>query len=165
MKHKTRTFFPRRPAAVLVIVALCFTLSATALASTGMHGFFQDITNAWGAVIGTSYENASDEIALDIAVDGNTLTALVRFTHPETPPFEAETLGIAAYQIVDSEGTVIQKGSSGSSPLIHGQAEIVIPLHDMQHGSCKLVVTSFVAEKKADQPMSVTGTWGSSFTR
>ena len=44
MKTNKNNTFIRKPAAVFVAVALCLSLSATALAATGvLQGFFQDI--------------------------------------------------------------------------------------------------------------------------
>ena len=167
MKHKKRTLLLRKPAAAATIALLCLILSATSLAFTGTRaGFFRDIQNIYGAIIGTSYEQAAEEIAMTASVCETTLTVSVHFTNPEKPPFEAETLRITEYQILDAEGTVVQTGFSPTpSTLTHGRTEIVIPLEEMRPGNDTLFVSAFGAEKKADQPMRVTGTWESSFTR
>lgn len=98
MKTNKNNTFIRKPAAVFVAVALCLSLSVTALAATGvLQGFFQDITDYRGAVVGTSYEQATDEISMDVTVNGNELTALATFINPQMAPYsEAEKLGIAA---------------------------------------------------------------------
>lgn len=167
MKTNKNNTFIKKPAAVFVAVALCLSLSVTALAATGvLQGFFQDITDYRGAVVGTSYEQATDEIGMDVTVNGNELTALATFANPQMAPYsEAEKLGIAAYQIVDANGKVAAEGAAESTEIVNGQAAINIKLDDIESGSYKLIVTAFVTEKKADQPLNISGAWECAFTK
>lgn len=167
MKTNKNNTFIRKPAAVFVAVALCLSLSVTALAATGvLQGFFQDITDYRGAVVGTSYEQATDEIGMDVTVNGNELTALATFANPQMAPYsEAEKLGIAAYQIADANGKVVAEGAAESTEIVNGQAAINIKLDDIESGSYKLIVTAFVTEKKADQPLNISGAWECAFTK
>ena len=167
MKTNNNNTFIRKPAAVFVAVALCLSLSVTALAATGvLKGFFQDITNWSGAVVDTSYEQATDEISMDVTVNGNELTALATFINPQMAPYsEAEKLSIAAYQIVDANGKVVAAGAAESTKIVNGQAAINIKLNDIGSGSYKLIVTAFVSEKKADQPLNINGNWEYAFTK
>lgn len=140
----------------------------TALATTGvLQGFFRDITDFSGAIVGTSYEQATDEIDMDVTTNGNELTVLATFVDPDKFPYrEAELLGVAKYQILDADGKVIMEGATDkSSPLLNGQAAIVIELNDIEAGSYKLVVNAFVSEKKADQPLNINGIWECEFTK
>ena len=87
MKINQNHTFTRKPAAVFVAVVLCLCLSVTVLAATGISkGYFRDITNWQGAVVGTSYEQASDEISMDATVNGNELTVLATFLIPQEFP-------------------------------------------------------------------------------
>ena len=168
MNHRKNNSFFRKPAAVFAVLAVCLSLSVTALAATGvLQGFFRDITNHSGAIVGTSYEQATDEIAVDVTVNGNELTVLTTFVNPDKLPYrEAELLGIADYQIVDAEGKVVQEGNTDkSTPVANGQVPIIIELHDLKAGAYKLIVNSFVSEKKADQPLNISGTWECEFTK
>lgn len=159
-------FFARKSAAVLAALAICLSLTVTAFAAGVLQGFFRDITNIWGSVVGTSYQQATDEISLDVSVNGAELTALITFAAPQMAPYsEAEKLGIAAYQIVDAAGTVRKAGSAESTEIVNGQAAVSIQLDDIGSGSFKLVITAFVAEKKADQPLQINGTWECSFRK
>lgn len=159
VKKKLSVSFVLSMAAVL--------LSVTALAATGiLKGFFQDVTSKQGTVIGTSYEQATDEISMSVTVNGDELIALVTFASPQmTPYIEAEKLGIAMYQIVDINGTIVKEGAAESAEIIAGQATVNIQLEYIDSGSYKLVVTSFAAEKKADQPLKLNGNWECSFTK
>ena len=90
----------KRPAAVFAAMAICLSLSVTALAATcALKGFFQDVKRLDGAVIGTTYEQATDEIALKVNVDGDTLIAVASFT--DKAPFTAEELGIGEITLTD----------------------------------------------------------------
>ena len=155
----------KRPAAVFAAMAICLSLSVTALAATGaLKGFFRDIKRLDGAVIGTTYEQATDEITLKVNVDGDTLIAVASFT--DKAPFTAEEMGIGDYQIVDGSGNVVKDGSyTEYAKIIDGQAEIKIGLSDIDDGSYKLVINSFIANKKADQPLIVSGNWNCNFTK
>ena len=167
MKTNKNNTFTRKPAAVFVAVALCLSLSVTALAATGvLQGFFQDITDYRGAVVGTSYEHAADEIAMNVTVNGDELTVLATFADPQMVPYVyAERLGIAAYSIVDTNGKVVKEGAAESIAVVNGQAAVSIQLDGIDSGSYKLIVTAFVSEKKADQPLNINGNWGCAFTK
>ena len=167
MKTNKNRFFARKPAAVFAALAICLSLSVTALASTGvLQGYFRDITNWQGAIVGLSYEQATDEIGMEVTVNGNELTALVTFFNPQDLPCrETEKLGIAAYRIVDANGDVVKEGTAESTEVVNGQAAVSIKLDDIDSGSYKLIVTAFVSEKKADQPLNINGNWECAFNK
>ena len=168
MNNRKNTSFFRKPAAVFVALAVCLSLSVTALAATGvLQGFFRDITNHSGAIVGTSYEQATDEIDMDVTVDGDELTVLATFVDPNKFPYrESQLLGIADYRIMDAEGNVVQEGATDKfTPVVNGQASIVLELNELATGSYKLIVTAFVSEKKADQPLNISGTWECEFSK
>lgn len=168
MNNRKNTSFFRKPAAVFAALAVCLSLSVTALAATGvLQGFFRDITNHSGAIVGTSYEQATDEIDMDVTVDGDELTVLATFVDPNKFPYrESQLLGIADYRIMDAEGNVVQEGATDKfTPVANGQASIVLELNELATGSYKLIVTAFVSEKKADQPLNISGTWECEFSK
>ena len=167
MKIRKNNSFFRKPAAVFAALAVCLSLSVTALAATGvLQGFFRDITNYSGAIVGTSYEQATDEINMDVTVNGNELTVLATFSNPQIAPYVyAEQLGIAQYRIVDGNGKEVKEGSTDSAEVVNGQAAVNIELDDISSGNYKLIVTAFVSEKKADQPLNINGNWECEFTK
>ena len=168
MNNRKNTSFFRKPAAVFAALAVFLSLSVTALAATGvLQGFFRDITNHSGAIVGTSYEQATDEIDMDVTVDGDELTVLATFVDPNKFPYrESQLLGIADYRIMDAEGNVVQEGATDKfTPVANGQASIVLELNELATGSYKLIVTAFVSEKKADQPLNISGTWECEFSK
>ena len=166
MKTNKHNTFVRKPAAVFAAAALCLSLSVTALAAGVSKGFFRDITNWQGAVVGTSYEQATDEIDVNVTVNGSELTVLATFSVPQEFPYrDAEKLGIAAYRIVDAAGKTVQEGSAESAETVNGQTAVSIGLDGIDRGSYKLIVTAFVSEKKADQPLNINGNWECAFIK
>ena len=151
----------RKSLAAAAIIATCLILPITAMAASGnLQGFFADITDWRGAVVGTSYEQANEEIAVSATMHDGRLTVTAVFADPQTPPYrEAERLGIAAYQILDANGKTVGEGSAASTEIIDGQAVIDIDLGSIERGSYTLIITAFVSEKKADQPLEISGNW------
>ena len=164
--NKTNALF-KKPAAVFVAVVLCLSLSVAGLAAAGvLQGFFQDVTDSRGAVVGTTYESASDEISISATANGNELTILAAFADPQAAPYaDIERLGIAAYRIVDAGGNAVKEGSAEAVEVVDGLADIRIDLGSLDGGSYTLSVTAFVSEKTADQPLTINGSWECSFTK
>ena len=97
-------------------------------------------------------------------LNGGELTVLASFVYPQTAPYiYSERLGIASYQIVNENAEIVKQGSAEAVEIYNGQASIGIPLDDMGSGSYKLIVTAFVSEKKADQPLKINGSWEATF--
>lgn len=168
MNNRKDTSIFRKPAAVFAALAVCLSLSVTTLASTGvLKGYFRDITNFSGAIVGTSYEQATDEISMDVRVNGNELTVLATFLDASKFPYrEVELLGVAEYKIMNVDGKVVKEGASNQAyPVLNGQTAIVIDLNDIEAGSYKFVVNAFVAEKKAEQPLMISGSWNTAFSK
>lgn len=166
-KQKNNSFF-RKPAAVFAALTVCLTLSVTVLATNGeLKGYFRDIMNFTGAIVDTSYEQATDEIRMDVTVNSNELTVLATFVDANKFPYrDSELLGIAEYKIVNADGKVVKEGATNqSSPVLNGQSAMIIDLNDIESGSYKLVVSAFVSEKKADQPLNINGVWECDFSK
>ena len=157
----------RKHVVVFAALVIILSLSLTAVAASGvLRGHFRDITNWQGAIVGLSYEQATDEIGMEVTVNGNELTALVTFFNPQDLPYrETEKLGIAACRIVDANGNVVKQGAAESTEVVNGQAAVSIKLDDIDSGNYKLIVTAFVSEKKADQPLNINGNWECAFSK
>ena len=167
MNHRKNKSFVRKPAAVFAALAVCLSLSVTVLAASGtLKGFFRDITNWKGAVVGTSYEQATDEIDVNVTTNGDELTVLATFADPQIFPYrEIEKLGIASYRIVNTNGKTVSKGAVESAEVVNGCATVSIQLNDLDSGSYKLMISAFVGEKKAEQPLNISGNWECEFSK
>lgn len=166
MKKTNKLFM--KPMALATTFAFCLCLtSVSALAVTGkLQGFFKDIIRIDGAVVGTTYEQATDEIDLNVIATSNELVVMVDILNPNKAPFsEFDSFGIKSYEIVDTNGNVVVKGNETSSTVIlDGQATFTISLGNLGIGNYTLVVTEFVGNKKAEQPLVLSGTWTYEFT-
>ena len=153
------------PMAAALVLCVCVT-GVTAMASTGkLQGFFKDITRWDGAVVGTAYEQATEEIAVSIEEVSDELNILVIIEEPEKPPYlYSELFGIASYRIEDMSGNVIiSENSFGERTTFDSQMSFKIPLSGISNGKYKLVIEQFVSEKKADQPLGIRGNWECEF--
>ena len=132
--------------------------SAPAVDATAQTGSYQNITDNRGNVVGVAYVHATNEITVQMEEQ-----LLVTFLNPQQKPYdEAEQLGIASYQILDSQGTLVKEGSAPAAQVVSGQASIPLELGDLESGIYLVNITSFLAEKKADQPLTISGCWQAS---
>ena len=168
-KHMTkrRPKLFKKPTVAVTTLFLCICLAGvTALASTGkLHGFFKDIIGFNGAVIGTEYKQATDEIEINIADVSDTLTLEVNMLTPNVPPYMTfDFIGIETYQITDSSGNILLKDKpSEMVEIANGRTIITIPLDNLTNGEYTLIITEMVGSSKADQPLVMSGTWECTF--
>lgn len=164
-----KTLFYKKPIVAIAALVLCICVASTvALASTGkLQGYFKDIKNLGGAITGTAYDQATDEIEIDITKITDVLTVEVTFLNNEQPPYNcSEMLGINSYSIIDSNNiAVVKKKSSELSEVLDGKAQLTIPINELKSGNYTLLVNEFVSEKKADQPLIISGNWELKFTK
>ena len=165
-KAGRRAAFPlRRAVALAAALILCLALPAAGMAMSN-SGFFKDVYNWQGAVVGTEYLNAAEEIRVEASLEGSTLTVAAVFAAPQELPYrEHETLALGPYTLTGPGGEVLARGEgSDAAPITDGQAVLTIPLEAAPAGPCTLVVESFVGHKKADQPLPMAGPWEISVT-
>ena len=160
---KTRT--PRRFAIIAAVLALCICLSIGGMAATHT-GFFKDVTNHTGAVTGTVYEHADNEIAISATADSGTLTVSVTLLSPDIFPYrEIEVFAIGSYRIVDAQGKTIANGTETDfAEAVNDQILLTIPLDGVESGTYCLEIDAFVGSKKADQPLQIKGSWDCPFS-
>ena len=166
-KNTKHTF--KRPMVAVASLALCFCLTGvTALAATGkLQGFFRDITGWNGAVIGTAYEQATEEIELTVAHVSDNLTVAINMVNPDVAPYRfLETFGLESYRIVDRNGNVVVEGDRTElTEVVDGQVNVAIPLERVPAGEYKLIVAEMVGGSKADQPLVISGNWECDFAK
>lgn len=155
----------KKPLLVALAAALfiCFALGA---AAAGRYGFFSDIVRWDGAVIGTQYENAAEEIDAEVisAENGVITVSAVLLKADDIPYSEQESLGIGSYEIIDAEGNAAAKGEGTEfAEIIGNKAEISISAEGLAKGEYTLIINYFVGVKKADQPLNIYGEWECEF--
>ena len=162
MAKNSKKTLSRRPIAVAAAIVLCFCLmGVTALAATGtLQGFFKDIVRWDGAVVGMTYERATDEISISAELQSGAVLAEVTLLKPDAAPYMyEEQLDIGEYRIVDANGNILAEGSTEPADIVGGKAVITIPVDSTVDGSCRLLVSSLTGHKKADQPLIINGSW------
>ena len=156
---KKHTHFPK-PATLAAVVVLCLCLTLT-VGAASRFGQFRDVFGFNGAVVGTTYENATQEIQVDAAIKEDQIILTIAFVDPNAFPYrELEFLTLGNYEILDTEGKVIAQGS-GETPVTieNGQVTLSIPLNGTDCTGCELIITGFIGDKKAEQPLPITGNW------
>lgn len=169
MRKSTTKNLYKKPLAIAASLALCFCLTGvTTLAATGrLEGFFKDITRWDGAVIGTSYEQATDEVGLSVIHVSDELTVEIVMVNPNVAPYSTfEQFGVQNYKIVDMTDNVIVEGATTEMvEVIDGKAVVHISLDNISKGEYKLLISEWVGSSKADQPLVLSGTWECAFTK
>ncbi len=152
----------RRLAAVAVAAALCLGLAAAAY---GL-GRFRDVTRWDGAVVGTEYVPAAEELDVCVLPAEGGIEVIAVMTSPEAFPWRGlESLGLGAYRLLDGAGETLAAGE-GADPaaIADGEAQVFLPVETLPAGDYTLVIDSFVGSAKGDQPLPLLGPWTCPFT-
>ena len=154
----------KRPAVIAAVLAACVCLCAAG-AAVGNSGFFRDVTRWDGAVTGTAYEQATEEIAVSAQTEGDVLQVEAIFLAPDRAPYrEIDALRIGVWKITDDSGSVAAEGKNTvAADITDGRAEFAIPLEGLKSGAYALQIESFTGESKADQPLGISGAWECAF--
>ena len=175
-KPKTTT---KRTLAIAAVLALCLvTVCMTPLANS-IRGFFSDIIRFDGAITGTQYENATNDIKVDVldvtSENGNVIIPLeLSFENPTEAPFPyIQEVAVSEYKIVDSNNKDIIKtkvsaedGEKGT--INNGKVVVNLSLNDAKLKSGEeytIVIDKMYGLAKADAPLHITGTWRCNFIR
>lgn len=172
-KKMKKNWMKKGVAAAAVMVVCLFTMGNSAVADT-VKGFFKDITGWNGAVTGTEYVQAENEVTIEVKEvleDNGTVFLKVElvFLQKEEIPFrEMELVTIAKYEILDENGTVIirEEDSEEICMINNGTALITFEVakNELVEGNTYfLEIEEFEASKKADAPLYVKGGWECEF--
>lgn len=151
-------------------LALCICVTGiTAMAASGqLKGFFKDKIGWNGAVIGSTYEQATDEISVSVvsAEVENELKFLVTFINPEAVPYRVlDMIRVENYQILDEAGNVVTEGTMEEYKMMEETVSMEVSVDTLEKGSYKFVITAFSGASKADQPLSIYGEWVCEFVK
>lgn len=165
---KANTFF-KKPIAVAASFVLCLCVTGVSvMAATGqLKGFFKDVKDWRGAVVGTAYEQATDELEVTVEDVSEDITIFVTMVNPDKAPyFTFQEMGVEAYEILDATGNVVLKGeATAMAEITDGKTTIIVPAKELGAGAYKLVIHSFVGGSKAEQPLPMSGNWECEFSR
>lgn len=169
----------KRTFAIAAVLALCIiTVTMTPLANS-IKGFFCDIIRFDGAITGTQYENATNDIKVDIleltSENGNIIIPLdLTFENPTEAPFPyIQEVAISEYKILDGNNKEIIKtklsaedGDKGT--VSDGKVLVNLSLNEAKLNSGEeytIVIEKMYGLAKSDAPLHITGTWKCNFIR
>ena len=157
--------------ATAAVAGVCIlTTGNTAIGNT-VKGFFKDVTRWDGAVVGTQYVQASEEIEMEvvkaITENGNTQLCLeVTFVEKEEVPWKyIEEMVLGNYKILDEEGkevfVVKNKATEGEKGTVaNGETQIIFEVEPLEENiEYTMVIQSMYGLKKADAPLEIKGNW------
>ena len=169
----------KRTLAIAAVLALCLvTVCMTPLANS-IKGFFSDIVRFDGAITGTQYENATNDIKVDVldvtSENGNVIIPLeLSFENPTEAPFPyIQEVAVSEYKILNNNNKEIIKtklsaedGDKGT--VSDGKVLVNLSLNDSKLKSGEeytIVIDKMYGLSKADAPLHITGTWECNFIR
>lgn len=169
----------KRTVAIAAVLALCIITATMTPLANSIKGFFNDIVRFDGAIVGTQYENATNDIKVDIlelvSENGNTIIPVVlTFENPTEAPFPyIQEVAISEYKILDNRDKVITKekfsaeeGEKGA--VDDGEVLINLSLNDEKIKANKeytIVIEKMYGLSKADAPLHITGLWECKFVK
>lgn len=177
-KHRNRRMI-KRTVAVAVVFALCIITFTMMPLANSLKGFFKDIIRFDGAITGTKYENATNDIKIDVLEltfdNGNTIIPLeLTFKNPTEAPFRCiQEVAICEYKIMDSKNKVIAKSKlsveEGEKGIVKN-GEVLVNLlvndKDMILGEeYTILIEKMYGLAKADAPLHITGVWECKFVK
>ncbi|MBE6122784.1 MAG: hypothetical protein E7190_08720 [Erysipelotrichaceae bacterium] len=166
MQEGGKAGFRLRPASVSALFLICFALAGVSgLAYGKLQGYFRDVKNPIGAVTGTAYEDADEEIMISAERKDGRIIAGITFADKEMFPYrELELIRITEYELQDEDGVVIPAEAGDAAVIKDGTACVTLRADIPAGGRYTLIITELEGLKKADQPLKIHGTWECSFS-
>ena len=172
-------FTIKRTMAIAAVLALCLVVICMTPLASSIKGFFSDIVRFDGAITGTKYENATNDIKVDVleltSENGNLNIPLgLTIQNPTEAPFPyIQEIAVSEYKILDNNNKEIIKtklsAEDGDKGIISdGKVLITLSLDSKKIKSGEeytIVIEKMYGLAKADAPLHITGTWKCNFIR
>ncbi|MBR5544693.1 MAG: hypothetical protein IKU66_04390 [Clostridia bacterium] len=167
----------KRTIAIAATLSVCLVVVMASPLANSIKGFFKDIVRFDGAITGTQYVNATNELKLNVLDSENNDALLpleITFENKNEAPFAyIQEMAITEYKIVDSNNKEIDKSTlkienALKGTISDGKVLINIPLdsNNLKSGETyTLKIDSLYGLSKADAPLEIKGSWSCSFTR
>ena len=164
-------------AALVVAIGLMATSNTNTTLANSIKGFFKDITNKNGAVTGTMYDQATEEIDVQISktiIKENEISVQVDVTFKEinkAPYNSIDVLTLGDFKIIDSSGNEINFDINNEEKLLvelnnenesrrSFSGNLIIKKDNLKPTEkYTLIINSFYGHKKADAPIEIKGNW------
>ena len=173
VKPKNITWI-KRFGTIAAVVTLCIM---TVVCANPIKGFFKDIMRWDGAIVGTEYINATNDLKITASEmrseNGNTILSLeIAFENKNEAPFSfIQEIAIADFKILDRDSKEILVVSESIEESVKGTIKDGKVLIDLPIGEAKLntndkyfiVIDSIHGLAKAEQSLKINGTWKCEF--
>lgn len=172
-KFKNITWL-KRIASTAAVLAIC---AVTVVSARSLKGYFRDVKNFSGAIVGLEYLNATNEIKFDVLeANDEHITLNANFTNPNEAPFASkftQELAVTEYKILDKNDkeilTVNSDIEDAITTAIDGEEILIkLPIKDTSlniNDTYTLEISTIYGLSKADQPLKITGDWKCEFKR
>ena len=172
-------FTIKRTMAIAAVLALCLVVVCMTPLASSIKGFFSDIVRFDGAITGTQYENATNDIKVDVleltSENGDVIIPLdLTFENPTEAPFlYIQEVAVSEYKIFDSNNKEIIKAKfsaeDGDKGIVSdGKVLVNLLLDDSKFRfgeEYTIVIDKLYGLSKADAPLHITGSWECKFVK
>lgn len=165
IKNKKITWL-KRASTIAAVVTIC---AVTVVSAGAIKGMFKDVKRWDGAVIGTEYINATNDIKMNVTeMNDEAVTLNITFENPSEAPFAfIQEFAVTEYKILDMNNKEVLEVNSTIENSVKGKVEdgkilVNLPTKDVKvniNESYLLVIDTIYGLSKADQPLKITGNW------
>lgn len=161
----------KRASTVAAVLTIC---AVTVVSAGAIKGMFKDVKRWDGAVVGTEYVNATNDIEMNISETKDEYISLdINFENPNDAPFAfIQEVAVTDYKILDMSNKEVLKANLNVEDGLKGNVEngrilVELPINDKLNTkqNYKIIIETIYGLAKADQPLKITGTWECEFTR
>lgn len=172
-KKEDKKYMKKMVAAAAVMLVCILAVGNTTMAD-GIKGMFKDITRFDGAVTGSEYVGATDEVSITVSevtvTDAEVYVPVeIIFLNLEAAPFKyIEWVEVDAFEILNADGEVVvsEEEANEVSSVSDGAVNLSLEVEAeklVAGETYTLVIESFEGCKKADAPLPVKGEWECTF--
>ena len=136
---------------------------------------FKDVKRWDGAVIGTEYINATNDIKFCVSeIKDENITLDISFEELNKAPFAfIQEIAVVEYKILDASNNEILNINSTLENAIKGNVEngkvvINLPIKEInldERGEYKILINNIYGLAKVEQPLKISGMWECEFAR
>ena len=152
---------------IAAVVSICLI---TVVAANPEKGFFKDVARFDGAIVGTEYLNAQNEVTFkviknEIEEGSDTFELEVEFLNKDVAPFKyIQELAIPEYIVIDENGKEILNVENSLENAAKAKVEdgrVSLKLSKPQTANEKLFIEieNIYGLAKAEQPLKISGGW------
>ena len=168
-KFKNVTWL-KRLATTAAVLAVC---AVTVVSAGALTGYFKDVKNFSGAIVGTEYINATNDVQMNV-LDANDeyITLDINFVNPSEAPFAfIQKLAVTEYIVLDQNNNEVFSVNSdvenSSTAIIEADGALIkLPTKHLNNKETyTLKINTIYGLVKAEQPLKITGNWKCEFKR